>query len=138
MVPAGSCRGDRVYGGEVVVIAVRPYDCDSTTCIYANKGWYTTTTVTGDEDLLMSSTAIPYRYYTGDIAPSNRRWFDPVFYHVRFQKWWDWFRTGAFMQESRKKWAVKQTIKPILAYWRKMLPAKSGWVGPAMARRKGV
>lgn len=56
----------------------------------------------------------------------------------QLDNWWDWYRTGRYHQVSRKKWVIKKTTKQVMAYWRRCLPAKSGWVGKAMARRKGA
>lgn len=37
---------------------------------------------------------------------------------------------------SKKLWTVKTTLKQACAFWLRILPSKSGWVGRAMARRK--
>ena len=50
--------------------------------------------------------------------------------------WWDWYRTGWYHQGSRKKWGIKKTIKQAAAFWLRILPSKSGWLGKALARRK--
>jgi len=57
-----------------------------------------------------------------------------LFRHLH--NWWDWYRTGWYHQVSRKKWVIKKTIKQVAAFWLRILPSKSGWVGKAMARRK--
>lgn len=59
---------------------------------------------------------------------------DPFDHYIN---WWDWFRTGAKQQISRKKKVFKKLYFVSKNYWLRILPSKSGWVGKAMKRKKG-
>jgi hypothetical protein len=54
-----------------------------------------------------------------------------------YNNWWDWFRTGSTKQKSKKKKGLKNNFHPPKLFWRRILPAKSGYIGKALKRRKG-
>lgn len=96
---------------------------------------YSTGNITGENFFILDSLTAAYPYHDFEYKNS------PVIRKSKFDhylKWWDWFRTGAFQQPCKKKKTIKYNSKCNRNYWRKMLPPKSGWVGKALQRRKGL
>jgi hypothetical protein len=105
-------------------------DCTSTTDTYASSQ-------------SSGPTAIFYIWaYEDSVSNFREPWSDetalPQITDAHRFNWWDWFRTGFRFQESRKKWTRKISMKYFRVFWRRNLPHKSGWVGKAMARKKGM